>query len=157
MNSELKAVTIRKAVEADYPGILSVAQNLPEWFDERARQVAIPTDIRHQDVFVAIAPDGVLGFITLYVSEGRLNIGWIGVRKSHRRRSIGQQLLKKGEERARAMGISQIAVTTLGDNVDYPPYAQTRSFYMKNGFVEYQRSTTDNPGCPEELKLVKPL
>ena len=106
---------------------------------------------------MAVASGDVLGFVSVYVSEGRLNIGWIGVRKSHHRRGIGLQLLEKVEERARTMHIAEIAVMTLGDSVDYPPYERTRSFYMKHGFAEHQRSKTDNPGCPEELRLVKRL
>ena len=93
MKSNDSVVTVREATEADRPGILDVAQDLPEWFDEHARQVAIPIDILHQDVFVAVASSEVLGFVSLYVSEGKLNIGWIGIRKSHHRKGIGSLLL----------------------------------------------------------------
>ena len=56
-----------------------------------------------------------------------------------------------------ALRMREIAVSTLGDSVDYPPYAQTRSFYLANGLAVYRRSQTDNPGCPEELLLRKQL
>ena len=48
-----------------------------------------------------------------------------------------------------------IATVTLGESVDYPPYEATRAFYKKHGFAVYQRNQTDNPNCPEELKLKK--
>jgi len=150
-------IMIREATATDHSGILRVAQNLEGWFDEHARQIAIPMDIRYQDVFVAVASGDVLGFVSLYVADGRLNIGWLGVRRSHHRRGIGSLLLKKVEEHARMMGIPELAVMTLGDSVDYAPYEQTRSFYKKQGFVERQRNKTDNPGCPEELRLVRRL
>ena len=150
-------ITVREFAESDYAAVVAIAENLPEWFDEHARRIAIPTDIRHQRVFVAVDGDAVVGFISLYVSAGKLNIGWIGVAKHHHRMGAGQRLLQRAEQSARTMGIHELAVFTLGDSVDYPPYEQTRSFYFKNGFKVYQRSKTDNPGCPEELKLSKRL
>jgi ribosomal protein S18 acetylase RimI-like enzyme len=148
---------VRDFVEADRAAIVAIANELPEWFDEHARSTAIPTDIRHQTVVVATDGDDVVGFISLYVSDGRWNIGWIGVARARHRQGIGQKLVRKAEEKATAMGLSEIAVMTLGDSVDYPPYQATRSFYFKNGFEVFQRSRTDNPGCPEELRLLKRL
>jgi len=148
-------VAIRRAGEADRAGIQAVAAGLPEWFDEHARDVAIPTDIRHQEVFVAVAAGEVVGFVSVYVSEGRANIGWIGVRRDLHRRGIGSRLLAAVERRAGEMGIAEVAVMTLGDGVDYPPYEATRAFYARCGFTVRRRSTTDNPGCPEELRLVR--
>ena len=150
-------ITVREYADADRPAVIAVAENLPEWFDEHARTIAIPTDIRHQHVLVGADGNAVVAFISLYVSEGRLNIGWLGVLKSYHRQGIGRRLLNAAEEKARAMDIPEIAVYTLGDSVDYPPYDQTRAFYFKNGFRVYQRNKTDNPGCPEELKLKKRL
>jgi hypothetical protein len=39
--------------------------------------------------------------------------------------------------------------------VAYEPYDSTRAFYDSLGFEIYQRSQTDNPSCPEEIKLKK--
>jgi GNAT superfamily N-acetyltransferase len=97
----------------------------------------------------------VVGFITLYVAEGRLNIGWLGVRRDLHRQGIGRLLLDKAEEVARSLGIRELATYTLGDGVHYEPYERTRQFYFANGFQVYQRSQTDNPGCPEEIKISK--
>jgi GNAT superfamily N-acetyltransferase len=97
----------------------------------------------------------VAGFITLYVAEGRLNIGWLGVRPAFQRKGLGQALLRKAEELARHLGLEELATHTLGDGVNYPPYEQTRRFYYRNGFSVYQRSRTDNPSCPEEIRIRK--
>jgi GNAT superfamily N-acetyltransferase len=149
------SVDIRCMEAADHAGVLGVAEALPEWFDPDARRRAIPIDIRHQRGFVAVANGQVLGFITLFVAEGRLNIGWLGVRPECHGRGIGTRLLAAAETYAQQQGLAEIATWTLGDGVDYKPYEATRTFYFRRGFVVYQRSQTDNPGCPEEIRIRK--
>lgn len=142
---------IRPLVESDHSAVEEIAAGLPEWFDERARTIAIPIDIRHHLGFVAERQGKVVGFIMLYVAEGRLNIGWLGVRRELHRQGIGRLLLDKAEEVARNLGFRELATYTLGDGVDYEPYERTRRFYFANEFRVYQKSQTDNPGCPEEI------
>lgn len=141
----------------DHPGILAVAEALPQWFDADARRRAIPTDLQHQDGFVALLGGRAVGFITLFVAEGHLNIGWLGVRPEYQVKGIGTQLLRCAEDMARAMGLTEIATRTLGDGSEYEPYEATRRFYFSRGFRIYRRSRTDNPGCPEEIKIKKVL
>ena len=148
-------VEVRPIQARDRRGIVAVADALPEWFDADARGRAIPVDLRHQQGFVAVLRDEILGFITLFVAEGRLNIGWLGVRPDKQHDGIGSRLLARAEDFARANGLDEIATWTLGDGVDYPPYDATRRFYYVRGFTVYQRSTTDNPSCPEEIKIKK--
>ena len=148
---------MRQLKPDDHRAVIEIAEALPEWFDEVARKKSIPIDLRHQDSFVAVDAGIVVGFITLYVSQGRLNIGWIGVRKDDQRQGIGQALLHKAEDRAKELGLSELATCTLGNSVDYSPYEQTRNFYFKNGFEIYQRSKTDDPSCPEEIRIRKEL
>ncbi|MBI4558669.1 MAG: GNAT family N-acetyltransferase [Candidatus Hydrogenedentes bacterium] len=151
------AIETRPIQEQDYREILAVAEALPEWFDADARGRAIPADLRHQHGFVALSGGQVVGFITLFLAEGRLNIGWLGVRPDFHRKGIGSRLLDCAEEFAKHHGLTEIATYTLGDGVDYKPYEATRRFYFSRGFKTYQRSTTDNPGCPEEIKIKKPI
>ena len=146
---------IRTLAEPDYSGIIELVAGLPEWFDDTARTTSIPIDIRHQRGFVAVRQGNVAGFITLYVADGRLNIGWLGVKRDLHRQGIGRLLLAKAAEVAKALGVRELATYTLGDGVDYEPYARTRQFYFANGFHVYQRSQTDNEGCPEEIKIAK--
>lgn len=148
---------IRPTRPEDHPGILALVEALPEWFDADARGRAIPVDIRHQDGFVALRDAEVIGFITLFVAEGRLSIGWLGVRPDCQNRGIGSRLLRCAEELGSLHGLKEISTFTLGDGVDYRPYEATRSFYFKRGFSIYQRSTTDNPGCPEEIRIRKQI
>ena len=150
-------IDTRKLQEMDYQAALAVAEELPDWFDVDARGRAIPMDLRHQHGFVALLDGIVAGFITLFVAEGRLNIGWLGVRPDCQRRGIGNRLLACAEEFGIQHGLTEIATYTLGDGVDYKPYEATRKFYFSNGFRVYQLSTTDNPGCPEEIRIKKSI
>lgn len=150
-------IIIRTLIESDYAGVNQVVAGLPEWFDEQARTASIPIDIRHQRGFVAERQGKVVGFITLYMAEGKLNIGWLGVQHDLHRQGIGRSLLAKAMEVAREVGVQELATYTLGDGVNYEPYERTRRFYFANGFHIYQRSQTDNDGCPEEIKLASPL
>ncbi|MDQ7780396.1 MAG: hypothetical protein RDV41_11930, partial [Planctomycetota bacterium] len=65
------------------------------------------------------------------------------------------QLLLAAEQKGRDMGLAELATVTLGEGVDYAPYEATRAFYKKHGFVVFQRNKTDNPNCPEEIKMSK--
>lgn len=148
-------IKISQMTREDYQGILDVADALPEWFDIDARKRAIPIDLCFQDGYVAKEEGTIVGFITLFVSEGRVNIGWMGVDPAYHRRGIGGDLISAAESFCKDNGIQELATYTLGDSVDYEPYQATRAFYSKHGFQIYQRSQTDNPGCPEEIKIKK--
>ena len=136
---------------------MTLVEGLPEWFDATAREESIPIDLRHQTVFVANEQDTIVGFVSLFVFQGRLEIGWLGVDRRRRRAGIGRQLLDHAAGHARSLGISKLAAHTLGDAVDYAPYAETRAFYYAQGFKVASRAKTDNPGCPEEILVVKDI
>ena len=157
MQGKSTSTQIQPLEEEHYPGIFTILEGLPEWFDETARSKSIPTDIRHQEGFVAISGQKVVGFVTLYVAEGRLHIGWLGVDKEFQRQGIGSRFIAAAEMRARNLGIDELATYTLGDSVEYQPYEKTRHFYWKCGFSVYKRAQTDNPGCPEEIWISKPI
>lgn len=148
-------IVIRPLKRKDIEAVILVAQALPEWFDADARNRAIPIDLRFQDGFVAEEDGQILGFITLYIAEGRVNIGWMGVLPDRQGQGIGRRLIGSAEDYCRERGISELGTYTLGDSVDYEPYEATRAFYFAEGFTIYQRSQTDNPGCPEEIKIKK--
>src|SRR5512134_3735896 len=114
-------MTIREMTVADHAAVLAIAEGLPEWFDETARRQSIPIDLKHQEGFVAAQDGTVVGFVTLYVTDGKLTIGWLGVRKESQRQGIGSALIRQAEERARQLGIRELATYTLGDSVEYLP------------------------------------
>jgi GNAT superfamily N-acetyltransferase len=149
-------IETRPIQESDHAGIMAVVETLHDvWFNDAAYNHDIPSDLRHQHGFVALADGEAVGFITLFFAEGKLNIGWLGVRRERRGEGIGSQLLAAAEEFGRQHGMTEIATYTVGDGVDYEPYEATRAFYFRRGFTVYQRNNTDNPDCPEEIKLKK--
>ncbi len=149
------AISIRVMTKDDVDAVLAVANALSDWFDEDARRRALPLDLRFQDGFVAAEDDALVGFITLYVAEGRVNIGWMGVHPEVHRQGVGASLLQAAEGYCRERGVNELATYTLGSGVDYAPYDHTRAFYFAEGFSIYQRSQTDNPSIPEEIKIKK--
>jgi GNAT superfamily N-acetyltransferase len=146
---------IRTMTASDEQAVLEVVATLSDWFDDDARNRSIPIDLKHHTTFVADDAGSVVGFISLHVYNGRLDISWMGVRNGCRGRGIGTRLLHRAEKLGRTWGLHEITTFTLGDTVDYEPYVFTRRFYLKNGFEVYQRNRTDNPGCPEEWRLKK--
>lgn len=148
---------IRPIQDADFTAIVNVAQALPDWFDEDARTRSIPIDLRHQQGFVALSDGQIVGFVTLFINEGRVNIGWLGVHPEHHRKGIGTMLIRSAEEFGWRYNITELSTHTLGGGVDYEPYERTRRFYFNQGFKIYQTSKTDNLGCPEEIKIKKKI
>lgn len=148
-------VEVREYNPQDYDPVLNLARQLPEWFNEDALRRSIPLDLKFQKVFVAEDSETIRGFISLFVMEGRLHIGWLAVAKESHGRGVGRKLIEKAEAFAREHGIAELATYTLGDSVDYPPYEETRKFYYRMGFEVYERCQTDNQGCPEEMKIKK--
>ena len=147
---------IRKMKKEDVEAIMEIACSLPLWFTKTGLE-HISIDLKFQNGFVAADGDRVLGFPMYFVYESVGNIGWLGIEPSHHRQGIGKKLCIHFENMMKAEGVGVLQVYTLGDCVDYEPYARTRAFYRAMGFVEYKRETHDNPECPESLYLRKKL
>lgn len=151
-------MTIRPIEISDHDAVTELMSSLPEWFTPEAVE-HFRIDLRYHRGFVAVADrdQALAGFVTYFVYDGVGIISWIGVARESHHQGIGTRLLHAVEEALRADEIHIMQVYTLGDSVDYEPYEATRAFYYGNGFTEYRRILTDNPGCPEELYLRKPL
>ena len=148
-------IKIRTTCEGDHEGIRDLVASLPEWFAGDPMDRAIPIDIRFNDGFVAEHNGTIVGSATMHVGDGRLNIGWLGVHRQWQRQGIGSRLLFAVEQAARTMGLQELATVTVGQGADSPEFEAARRFYRSHGFTVFQRSTTDNPECREEIKLKK--
>ena len=79
--NKTQKIETRTIQKQDYRGILAVVETLTAWFDSDARDRAIPADLWHQYGIVAVSEGKIVGFITLFFAEGRLNIdGWVSGR-----------------------------------------------------------------------------
>lgn len=152
---------VRELTPACFAAVTAIADALPEWFTEDGRR-NLRIEIPFQRGFVACDP-GVIGFVLYYVCESTDvwrstgHIAWLGVAPTAQRRGAGRALLTALESRLREGNVRLIQVFTLGDGVDYEPYAQTRAFYRAMGFGDHRVEKHDNPSCPESLVLRKAL
>ncbi len=147
---------IRALQNVDHETVVALMGELPEWFTPDAVE-HFRIDLRYHRGFVAVGDEEetIVGFVTYFVYDGVGILSWIGVAREQHQQGWGTQLLHAVEQALHAEGIPIMQVFTLGDSVDYEPYEATRAFYYGNGFKEYRRIQTDNPGCPEELYLRK--
>ncbi|WP_457742600.1 GNAT family N-acetyltransferase [Thermococcus sp.] len=115
---------------------IQIARNLREWFNKAGLR-AMELDLREETTFIAVQERShkVLGFITIKaINEKALEILWMAVKREHRGKGIGTELLRFVEEWAKERGFEVLLVKTSGD-LSYKPYDGTRRFYEWNGFV----------------------
>jgi ribosomal protein S18 acetylase RimI-like enzyme len=157
-------MTVSSAVEISplkpehYKGMLAVVRDLVgTWFTENAFG-NMRVDFRYGNGFVACQGDDVIGFLTFNVKEAKAEITWLGLLKKHHRSGLGRKLLNALKKEMSQAGVKGIYVNTLGDSVDYEPYARTRAFYRAMGFKDHKRiMQPENADCPECLTLLLDL
>lgn len=148
------SVSLRSLSEADLESVLEVARALPQWFTPTGLEL-MQVDLPYQKGWIAWEGSRPLGFISFFVNQAKGEIGWMGVLPDQQRKGLGKQLLNRLVEDLRSNGVSELYVRTLGDSVEYEPYAKTRAFYRANGFQDFQRiQHPENPEYEEELLLV---
>lgn len=144
---------LRSTFPTDHQEILELTKALPEWFTPTGIE-ALAKDLQSQKGFAAISENGLIGFLTYFVDQQNATISWMGVHPKSHRQGIGEKLINELKNFLRSQNIRSISVGTLGDSVDYEPYARTRAFYRKNGFKDFQRiAHPENPEQEEELIL----
>jgi len=156
VKKEFMSCIIRDYGEKDYDAVVYIAQGLPEWFTKTGVE-HMKIDFYFQKGIVAEIEGRILGFLFYFSEEGILNISWMGVAKEYQRKGIGRQMVLRFEELAKRGGVHEIRVATLGDSVEYEPYARTRAFYRALGFSDLESIMQDNPECPEKLILQKKI
>jgi len=150
----MDGIIIRKYVTTDFEQLIEIAKTLPEWFTAGGiKHMSI--DLRFQHGFVTLNDSRIVGFLSFFVNESVAQIGWMGVLSEFHHQGIGQKLVGRLISELKKAGIRELRVNTLGDSVEYEPYARTRAFYRRIGFKDFQRIKQDNPECPELLILVK--
>lgn len=133
--------TIREGTRNDLPEIIKLSGELNEWFTEVGVDL-LRVDVNFQSQFVAAHRSSLLGFISFYVFEGIAHIAWMGVERCHHRMGIGRALMDCMKKEMKKHGVSKMKLITLGEDVDYEPYARTRAFIIACDFaLESMRKT----------------
>jgi N-acetylglutamate synthase-like GNAT family acetyltransferase len=146
-------LTFRPANTDEFEQIESLVRTLPQWFTSGGLD-SIKKDFNFQKTIVARLDQALVGFITYYVNQGKGNISWMAVSPQMHRKGIGRSLVAAMIREMRKWNVKEVFVSTLGDSVDYPPYANTREFYRRIGFHDFKvLKHPENPECEEELIL----
>ncbi len=122
----------------DHAQILALADGLGEWFNEQGRQ-DMAIDLCHQPGIVAEQDGRIVGFLTWFVAEASLCIGWIAVKRDTHRRGVGRAMIEQLVRTAHEMGVKRLRVWTLSQREDYPPYESTRAFYQAMGYAAWKQ------------------
>jgi ribosomal protein S18 acetylase RimI-like enzyme len=146
----IQKIIIRNLEQNDFDQIIKIAKSLPEWFTENGIS-KMEIDLRFQKGFVADYGSKIIGFLTFITLEGEGKIGWMGVLSNYHRMGIGSKLVDHLRTELKGAGVKSLQVYTLGDSVEYEPYARTRAFYRAVGFQDFRRIEQNDPECPEQL------
>jgi N-acetylglutamate synthase-like GNAT family acetyltransferase len=126
---------VRKAKKKDLEACNNLAKDLPDWFNEKGLK-EISEDLSVLPTFIYEDGD-ILGFICVEnKTDNVAEIKQFAVKKGVHRQGIGGALLRYVESEVAPGKI--IEVKTLDESVEYEPYAKTRAFYEKKGFVKIE-------------------
>lgn len=135
-----------------------ILKALPEWFGIAASNEEYIRSLPRLATFVARLGGRAVGFVALerhFAESAESRV--LAVHPDNRRQGIGRALLDHSEQWLRSRGVEMLFVKTLGPSDPYPPYAETRAFYMALGFRPLFETTAlwgpENPA----LVLAKPL
>jgi len=116
----------------DIDGVMALAREMPDYFTQKGLK-QMREDCA-DSVLLAAREEGVLvGFAVLEQRGDIVELAWLGVKSRWRRRGIGTALVQ-----AVLKQITQAktcTVRTLAEESDYAPYAGTRAFFLRAGFV----------------------
>jgi len=141
---------VRELEPRDAAACDAIVAGLPEWFgnEQGIRDCALA--VRSHAGLVAIDETGITGFLTWTHDRERgvAEITWMAVRADSRRHGLGRSLLGALIDRLHEEQVDRLDVKTLSERATYPPYAETRGFYLANGFepvAELDVWDEDNP------------
>ena len=127
---------VRELEPGDAAACDAIVAGLPEWFgnEQGIRECALA--VRSHAGIVATDETGVTGFLTWTHERERgvAEITWMAVRADLRRHGIGRSLLGALIDRLQEEKVHRLDVKTLSERATYATYAETRGFYLANGF-----------------------
>lgn len=124
---------------------LRIAESLPEYFNEAGLE-EVWRSLSSDALYVAVENEHVVGFAAVSEERNeRAEIAWLAVDPAHQRNGIGRALVRRIEERLARRGVRLLAVKTLAEEADYPPFEATRRFYERAGF-KHVETVDPHPG-----------
>jgi ribosomal protein S18 acetylase RimI-like enzyme len=140
---------VRELEPRDAAACDAIVAGLTEWFGNQQGIRDCALAVRSHAGLIATDETGVTGFLTWTHDRERgvAEITWMAVRTDLRRHGVGRSLLGALIERLQEEQVHRLDVKTLSARAEYPPYAETRGFYVANGFesVELDIWDGDNP------------
>jgi len=138
---------VRELEPLDAAACDAIVAGLPEWFgnEQGIRDCALA--VRSHAGLVATDETGFLRW-THARARGVAEITRMAVQATSRRRGIGRSLLGALSDRRQEEQVHRSDVKTLSERAAYAPYAETRAFYLANGFepvAELDIWDEDNP------------
>ena len=135
-----------------------ILRSLPEWFGIEAALRQYVEDCAHWPTFAIVPAEQIEGFITL---RRHFAPSWevhcLAVQRDQRGQGLGQALLAHALRWVAQQGATVLQVKTLAAAHPSPAYAQTRTFYLRMGFVPVEVFPTlwssANP-CLQMIKII---
>lgn len=129
-------MSIQLAKESELVNCMEIIHGLTDWFDEDDA-LAIKEAIYSLPVYVYVDNDKIIGFVCIKNKfDNAIEIKYMAVDVNSRDKGVGTKIINFVEtELAKNMPIE---VKTLDEGRDYEPYARTRAFFERNGFVKIE-------------------
>lgn len=113
-----------------------ILKALPAWFGIEDSIVEYVHDVENMVFYAYFDSSQPIGFVAIkthniYTAE----IYVMGILKKYHRQGIGRELIKAAEAYCLKEEIKCLTVKTLAETVKNEAYANTRSFYARQGFI----------------------
>ncbi|RIJ60173.1 GNAT family N-acetyltransferase [Clavibacter phaseoli] len=141
------------------PDVRRILEALPDWFGDPAAIDAYvaASESDGYDGLLAVEGATVIGVALLrrhFPESAELHL--IAVAPDARGRGVGRLLVEHAADALATSGCALLSVHTVGPSFEHEPYAQTRGFYRRLGFLPLE----EHPGLDwsgPTLILVRPI
>lgn len=138
---------VRRLVAGDLAVVRRIVGDLPDYFTSDVPD-KVERDAADHAGWVLTDAGAVAGFaVVARRSPGGAEILWLAVDQARRGHGFGTALLQGVLGELSGDGVSVVEVKTLDRSADYEPYAGTRAFWERRGFV-YVDMIDPLPGWP---------
>lgn len=129
-------VPVRLLAAEDLGECQAIVRGLPDYFTTDVPE-KISQDGRRHGGWVIIDDGAVAGFAVVERRSTRVaEVLWMAVREDRRGRRLGGTLLDHVLEALGGDGVELVEAKTLDSSAGYEPYAATRAFWERHGFVQ---------------------